>query len=103
MASQPWVSARLLKLEGASVGFCDLAGEGEANSAAGFLGGEEGHEEVARIAEAGAVVANGDAEESRRAARPEWIRRREGDPAGRRRRLGSDGGSNGPDDGFLAR
>lgn len=59
-----WGALEVAEFEGAAVGFGDLAREGETDSSAGFLGGVEGDEEVVGIGEAGAVVGDGDGEES---------------------------------------
>jgi len=51
------------EFDGAAVGFDDLAGEGEADSGAGFFCGVEGDEEVFGIGEAWAVVFDDDGDQ----------------------------------------
>jgi len=48
------------KLEKAAVGFSDLAAQDEADAAAAVFGGEEGHEKIVAVEQAGALVADED-------------------------------------------
>src|SRR5580658_4507084 len=51
--------AAILERQSAAVGFCDLAAEDEANSGAALFRGEEGHEEVGGVRNAGAFIQYG--------------------------------------------
>ena len=58
----------IVELKRAGVGFCDLAGQGESDTGAGFFCSVEGHEEIPGVGESGAVVGDGNVHETR--ARP---------------------------------